>query len=76
MSFALPPLRLPFGNFRALDRRPPVVQPTPDPVVQASALDETSRPVPASFRDLTIPDVVPLQRRWWRRPPRIRGRAS
>ncbi|MFC0681876.1 hypothetical protein ACFFGH_28925 [Lysobacter korlensis] len=75
-TFALPPLRLPFPNIRAVQRPLPKVQPAADPVQQAADLDESCRPVPASSRDLTIPDVVPPQRSSWRRPLRIRGRES
>ncbi|MDQ4138030.1 MAG: hypothetical protein M3116_04205 [Actinomycetota bacterium] len=75
-NFAVPPLSLPFPNIRAVERALPAVQQTADPVEQAAELDETCRPVAASNRDLTIPDIVPLQRSSRRGPRRIRGRAS
>ncbi len=76
MTFALSPLRLPIPNIRAVQRPLPALRLAPDPIERAVELDETCRPVPASHRDLTIPDVVPPQRFSWRRPPRVRGRAS
>jgi hypothetical protein len=77
MTFALPPLHLPATKRFAVEPQAAApAQPTPEPVQAAAALDETSRPVSATFRDLTIPDLLPPQRASWRRPRSVRGRAS
>ena len=75
-TFALPPLRLPRPNIRSVPGLLPIRRPEPEPVASQADPDEVSRPVSASSRELTIPDVVPAQRASWRRPARIRGRAS
>jgi hypothetical protein len=79
-TFAIKPLHLHLPNVRALSRplsaTQPSAPPAVDPVEQAAEFDASCRPVPASYRDLTIPGVVPMQRSSWRRPRPIRGRAS
>jgi hypothetical protein len=75
-TFALPPLRLPFTGLRAVKMPAPALRPVHEPVEHALELDETWRPVPASTRDITIPDLMPPERASWRRPRAVRRRAS
>ena len=74
-TFTLPPLRLPFTGLRVAGRLAPP-PPVHDPVEHAPELDHSWQPVSASTRDIVIPDVLPLERRPWRRPREIRRRAS
>ena len=75
-TFALPPLRLPLTGLRAVRLPAPARRPLHDPVEHALELEESWRPVPASIRDVMIPDVVPPARASWRRPRTLRRRAS
>lgn len=77
MNFAVPPLSLPAT--RRLTAEPQTsapAQPEPERAQPAAAPEETSSPVAATYRDLTIPDILPAQRASWRRPRHIQRRAS
>ena len=74
MTFAIPKLHLPAT--RRFPAEPKRGAATPEPLQTADKLDESSRPVSATSRDLTIPDILPPQRASWRRARSIRGRAS
>jgi hypothetical protein len=75
-TFAVRPLRLPSPNIRAVEHSKPAAAPEAEPVEHAAELDETSRPVSAGSRELTIPNLVPLDRHSRRRSGQLRGRAS
>ena len=71
-TFAVPPLHLP--PTRRLPAEPRPTAASPAEAVEAAALGESYRPVSATSRDLTIPDIVPHGPTTTRR--RFRGRAS
>jgi hypothetical protein len=75
-TFALPPLRLPFAGLRARTQPAPAARKVHDPVQHALELDETWRPVPATTREIMIPEILPRERASWRRPREPRRRAS
>jgi hypothetical protein len=77
MTFAVPPLHLPATRRFATEPQPAApTRPAAEAVVPVADLEKTTRPVSAAFRDLTIPDVVPIERHSWRRQRRVRRRES
>ena len=77
MTFAVPPLHLPATRrFATEPQRAASTEPESEAVVPVPDLEKTTRPVSAAFRDLTIPDVVPIERHSWRRQRQVRRRAS
>jgi len=55
-------LHLPFVKRRTGTIAPVAVQPLHEPVVPLEEFDESCRPVSAWQREVTIPDLLPLER--------------